>query len=422
MRGNIALSRNDAAAAITDLRAVLRDQPNAPAIMRALARAHLQNNEVAIAEETLRAAAQANPTDRDVRLELSQLLSQNGRADQARPILEKLVAETPKDPATLESLFRVQAAMKDLIAARSTADSLDSVRPDLSIGPYLQGVVNEAEKKLDAAAAAYQKALDRQPSAGEPLTALVRVNLARKQPVQAAALLDKVIKEQPKNVIALNLKGELLMSQKETDKSVAAFNQAIALAPRWWVPYRGLALANLAVKRSDAAIEALERGVKSADGANSLGTDLAALYERLGKSEDAIRTYETLVKNDPASVAAANNLAMLLVSYRTDQASLDRAQQLTNKLMNTNEPAILNTRGWVKFKRGEVRESLPLLQQAVDKSPESPVMRYHLGMAQLRNGDRDAARQNLEAAVAANRSFLGVKEAQAALDELKRAG
>ena len=121
-------------------------------------------------------------------------------------------------------------------------------------------------------------------------------------------------------------------------------------------------------------------------------------------------------------MAALNNLAMLLVSYRTDQASLDRAQQLTARLAHVGEPAILNTRGWVKFKRGEYQESLPLLQEAVDKSPESPLMRYHLGMAQLRTGNRAAARQNLEAAVASGRSFHGVSEAQAALAEIKRAG
>ena len=106
-------------------------------------------------------------------------------------------------------------------------------------------MVDEAQKNFDAATVAYQKALELQPSAGEPLTALVRVDLARKQIPQAMARLDKIIKEQPKNVIAMNLRGEILMSQKDTDKAVASFNDAIAVAPRWWVPYRGLALANL---------------------------------------------------------------------------------------------------------------------------------------------------------------------------------
>jgi Tfp pilus assembly protein PilF len=131
--------------------------------------------------------------------------------------------------------------------------------------------------------------------------------------------------------------------------------------------------------------------------------------------------YETLVARDPTSVAALNNLAMLLVSYRTDAVSLERAAQLTGKLNHVTEPSILNTRGWVKFKRGELQESLALLQQAVDKSPESPLMRYHLGMAQLKIGDRASAQKNLEAAVHSGRQFHGAKEARTALDQIRAA-
>ena len=421
LRGNLALARGDAPAAIADLRAVLRDQPNSVPVMRALARAHLRNNELALAEETLRSAAQSNPADRDVRLELSQLLAQSGRAEQARPVLEQLSNEQPGDVATLEALFRVQAAQKDLKAARITAEDIKRVRPDQPLGSYLQGTIDEAEQKPDDAIASYERALEIQPTAGEPLTALVRVMLSRKQSDQALARLDKTIAAQADNVIARNLKGELLTTRGEFEPAVAAFNEAIARAPSWWMPYRGLALAQISGKHPDGAIAALERGIKQT-GAAALATDLASLYEQMNRPDDAIRTYEGIVSRDPDSVAALNNLAMLLVSYRSDQASLDRAQQLTSRLAHVGEPAILNTRGWVKFKRGEYQESLPLLQEAVDKSPESPLMRYHLAMAQLRTGNRAAARQNLEAVVSSGRTFHGISEAQAALAEIKRAG
>lgn len=421
LRGNLALSRGDAAAAIADLRAVLRDQPNAVTVMRALARAHLQNNEIALAEETLRAAAQSNPGERAVRLELAQLLTQAGRPEQARPILEQLSVEAPADMPTLEALFRVQAALRDVASAGTTAQTIKRVRPDLPLGFYLEGVLLESQQKWDAALAAYEHAIEMQPNAAEPLTALTRVELARKQPARALARLDKIALEQPDNVVARNLKGELLTARGEIDAAVASFDDAIAKAPGWWLPYRGLALAHAAAKRNDAAMRALERGLQQT-GAAALGTDLAALYERAGRPDDAIRVYDEMVKREPGSVAASNNLAMLLVTYRTDRASLDRAQQLTGQLSNVDEPAVLNTRGWVKFKRGEFQESVQLLQQAVEKAPASPMMRYHLGMAQLRIGNRDAARENLEAAVQAGQAFHGIREAQAALEQIKRAG
>lgn len=103
-------------------------------------------------------------------------------------------------------------------------------------------------------------------------------------------------------------------------------------------------------------------------------------------------------------------------------ASLDRALQLSEKLAGSLEPTFVNTRGWVRYKRGEYQQALPLLQQAVDTAPDSPLMRYHLGMAQLRLGDRDAARRNLEVAVAASSPFAGLDEARSALAEVKRTG
>lgn len=422
LRGNMALTRGDAAAAITDLRAVLRDQPNSVSVARALARAHLQNDEIALAEETLRSAAQANPTDRQVRLELAQLLAQTGKAEQARPILEQLSTEGAGEVGVLEALFRVQASMKDISAARTTAQSIQRLRPELPLGAYLEGAVNESEKKFDAAIALYEAALKVQPDAGEPLAGIVRIEVQRKRLPQALARLDQAIAANPDNVVARNLKGEVLTAQGQIAAATATFQAAIDRAPQWWMLYRGLALAHLAGKNTDAAISALELGMQKTNGAASLGTELAALYERLGRPDDAIRTYDKMLAQDPASVAVANNLAMLLVSYRSDQPSLDRAQQLTGKLSHVTAPAVLNTRGWVKFKRGEYQESLNLLQQAVAQSPESPVMRYHLGMAQLRTGNRDAARENLEVALNSGGKFVGSEEARLALEELKRAG
>jgi Tfp pilus assembly protein PilF len=50
------------------------------------------------------------------------------------------------------------------------------------------------------------------------------------------------------------------------------------------------------------------------------------------------------------------------------------------------------------------------------------VLQYHLGMAQLKAGDRSAARASLELAVKGEARYPGVEEARAALAGLKKAG
>ncbi len=422
LRANLALARNDAPAAIGDLRSVLRDQPNAPPVMRALAQAHVQNNELALAEETLRTASAANPQDAPTRLDLASILLRTGRLDQARPLLEKLVSESPANLQAAEGLFRVQVGMNDLGAARTTAEGLQSSRPDLGIGFYFAAMMDEAARNPDAARTGYEAALQRQPDSAEPLAALVRLDVGQNQRARAIERLETVISQFPDNVIARNLKGEVLTADQQFAEAQAVFSEAIAKAPQWWMPYRGLAIAKIAAGDIDGATAALDEGFDKTGGAFALASDLAALYERTQRADEAIKVYERVVAKNPGSIPAANNLAMLLVSYRSDAASLDRARQLADQLTASTEASYVNTRGWVMYKRGEYQEALPLLQQAVNQSPDSPVMRYHLGMAQLKLGDKEAARQNLEQAIRSERAFAGIEEARSALEEANRAG
>src|SRR5262245_39804613 len=111
---------------------------------------------------------------------------------------------------------------------------------------------------------------------------------------------------------------------------------------------------------------------------------------------------------------------MLLVTYRKDRASLDRARDLVSRFSQSANPSYLDTHGWVKYKRGEVTAALPVLEEVVSKEPESAVMRYHLAMAQYHSGQVNQARDNLEHALAQGGKFAGSDEAQSTLAEIKK--
>lgn len=425
MRGNLSLARGDTAGAITDLRSVLRDQPTAVPVMRALARAHIQNREMALAEETLSNAVQVNPRDIDTRLDLARLHMQNNKLPQALALLEAISKEAPNNVGAIETLIRAQAAKKDFAAARSSAVHLQELRPDLPLGYFLAGVIDESDGKLVAAVAAYEKAQQLQPKSPEPLTALVRLELSRKQPERALARLDAALAADSTLLGAHNLRGELLAAQGRFSEANAAFESAIANAPQWWTPYRGLAITHAAQKNFDAAIETLRRGVDKTNSDPNLLSDLATLYERLNKRPEAIASYEAWLKREPKSIVAANNLAMLLVNGAKDgdaERRLERARQLAEQLSVSNEPSVLDTRGWVEYKSGKYSQAITLFERAIDKSTDAAgnlhVLKYHLGMAQLANGDTSTARKNLEAALSVGKAFHGADEAKSALDSI----
>ena len=128
--------------------------------------------------------------------------------------------------------------------------------------------------------------------------------------------------------------------------------------------------------------------------------------------------YDNLLEVDANSAAAANNLAMLLVTYRSDKASLDRARTLAERFASSRNPAFIDTWGWVLYKRGEYADSVTALQKAVDKAPRAPELLYHLAMAQLKSGASESARSHLDQALKSGMAFTGSDEAKRTLADL----
>lgn len=420
MRANLSQLKGDPTAAVADLRAVLRDQPNTQPILRALAQAHLANKELSLAEETLRNAIRSDPRDIATRLQLAQLLIQNDRAADAQPVVDQLVLEQPGDPAALEAAFRVQMARRDLARARVSANTIQTLRPAAPTGFYLAGLVEQVDGKLDAARAAYEKARELAPDALEPLTALIRIDLEQSKADRAIERVDAVIAANRQSAPAHNLKGEVLSSLKRHEEAISEFRLAMQLAPKWWTPYRGIAVTEVLAGRPEAGVTAYKQGIAATQAA-PLITDLTELYERQGMIDAAIAEYEAWLKREPQADIATNNLSMLLITHKSnDKSSLDKAAKLSERLQNSNNAAFLDTYAWVRYVRGEFAAAVPPLQRAVDLAPREPMLRARLGLAQYKAGHAEAAKKNLESALAESTSFIGADDAKAALSTLQK--
>lgn len=420
MRGELELGRQDNAAAIADFRAVLRDEPAAVPVRRMLATALLGNHQPALAEDELHTALDIAPDDAGARADLAQLYEQTHRAAQAVALLEDGVRRQPADAGAREALIRAYLAKGDLVAAHTAAEDLKTLLPRSAAGYYAAAQADEAQKRFDDAERQLERAVEVQPDALAPLVALTRLQLERGKPAPAVARLQSALARHPGNATVLEMLGEAYLATGDLPSATDAFARATRAAPAWWYPYHNLALARQAQHDDAGTIEALKAGIRVAPAEPQIALQLAVFYEGKGRVDDAIAACEALYRSNPLPKVAAT-LAELLVTYRKDQASLDRARDLSAAFSSSTDPVLLDTGGWVLYKRGEVQKALPMLQRAVADAPQSGLIRYHLALAQLRAGDRAGARANLETALAGSGTFPGASDARSVLASLQGA-
>ncbi|MDT8383272.1 MAG: tetratricopeptide repeat protein [Gammaproteobacteria bacterium] len=422
VRSKLAMLRNDLPGAIGDLRAIIRDQPNSVEVLNLLGRAHLANKETELAKEQFEKALILSGNSAALQFQIGELYLKHGEDAAALSLLELAAREDTAEVAVLEALFKAQMVNKDYAAARLTSQRVRDKNPEQSLGDYLAGLVRSAEGDHLAALKLFKAAMTKTPAAVEPLKALINSRLALKQVNEAVTDLKLVLKNEPKHFAAQNILGELYVMQKNPEDAVAEFRKALVINPQLATSYRGIASAYMALNEPENAIKILQEGMQTVKLNEVLVDNLAALYQRVGEIDKAIDVYNAALLKEPGSVVYANNLAMLLVSHKADKVSLDRARDLIDNLQGLENPAYLDTMGWVHYSRGEFDQALSSLQKAADVAPGQPILQYHLGMVQYRKGDHVAARQNLQSALDNKADFAGRDEAVATLQQITTGG
>jgi tetratricopeptide (TPR) repeat protein len=143
-----------------------------------------------------------------------------------------------------------------------------------------------------------------------------------------------------------------------------------------------------------------------------------------GQPEKAMAIYEKALAADPYRWAAANNLAFLMADNPASATDLDRALELAQQAQRQRpeDPVVLDTLGWVHYKRGDMESATALLTHAVEKAPDNGALNYHLGQVLFDSNRLEDAREKLEAAMADDKDFAGKAAAKALLEKIKAGG
>ena len=106
------------------------------------------------------------------------------------------------------------------------------------------------------------------------------------------------------------------------------------------------------------------------------------------------------------------------ISY--EQGDIDAAlgYAQTAREQQPEDPSIADTLGWIYYKKNAYLKASTLLKEATEKLPENPIVQYHYGLAQQKNGDVAGAKKSLQTSLKLNQSFPGAQEARKVLKEL----
>lgn len=413
-RGTVYLLRGEAAGAIPDFRSVVTENPQNIAAHIRLAEAHALNGEPNLAMDTLKAAQRIDPKSREINRALARQHARQRNMREAENSLRTILQANPNDLEVIAELGDLYMATRDVKRAEAQYAEVKRRAPNAPIGYVKMAGLAAAQGKWDKAVPELEQALKTSPQADPVAAMLAQAYVRTSKPAKALALADERIAKNPGDAFAWNLKGEIQMTQRDRAGAEVSFRKAIELQPLWQAPHGNLAGLLLAQGKKDAAIGQLEALIKS--NPDNLGAylSIAAIYNQGKDYKRAAEAYERVLARKPDLWVAANDLAFLLAETGGD---LEKAMGLAQKALaqRPEETSVLDTVGWIHYKKGETARAIEYLVKALAKSPGDPSANYHLGMAYAKAGKKEQAKDHLNKALAAGREFQGKEEAERTL-------
>ncbi len=393
--------------------AILKQQPSHLGALMSLAHLATRQGQEKEALKYLQKAWESNDGAIQPGLALVRYYNQRKQPLRAVSIAREMKTQHPDNPRVLNALGLSQMESKDYHAALATFEALQRVSPDSPQPPYLLGMTREALEQPKEAKQLYEKALSIVEDHLSAQLALARLEMREKHPDAATRIARQIQQQRPDNAVGYHLEGDILMQGGKPAAAAKIYEKGLGKveSPR-------LVLALYAARKKAGQVRPytlLEEWLKTHPDDFAVRVALAGALQEAGDLESTVAQYQRILADYPDNVVVLNNLAWAAQQLgRPDAVGYaERAYKLVPE-----NPAIIDTLGWLLINKGEMQRGLSLLEQAVVKAPHLAEIRYHLGVALYQTGQKSKARAELKRALDMDDSFTGAKQARDLLNEM----
>ena len=329
------------------------------------------DSERALREATEFTALQ--PNARRLRVIVASHLADRGQFEAAMAELRSMAKRSPEDFDLLFMQAQVSYRAKQLEQARGFLDQYVAVQ----------------SQRLKASAAA--GATDAPAALAEAYQLLSKIAEEQGQLDEAVSLLAKI--EDPSLRHISRIRQALIRAkQQRVDEAIALIDSANAQTDEELI--MGVSAGAQILRDANRLQDAIKRmqalDQRMPDTVN-VKYELAMLHERADQMRETERLLRQVMALDPGHAHAHNALGYSLADRNR---RLPEALALITRALEISpqDPFILDSMGWVKFRMGQYKEAVEYLQRAYEKRPEAEIA-AHLGEALWKMGQQSEARK-----------------------------
>ncbi len=251
----------------------------------------------------------------------------------------------------------------------------------------------------------YQKALKRRPDFPAAQLGMGTLYLAMGRYAAAEAAAAKVLATEPANARALWIVARAAEMAGDFHRAAERYRKVLEADPSWWETRQTLATILYArLGRSDEARRELEAVLRSSPHAASARALLSEILYREGETARARAEALSALRDDPDSPQALVVLGQILLA----EGKRGEAEELFRRALRApgGAPLAHYGLGMIAGEEKKWAEAVEHFRAALADYPAFAEARYNLAAALEAEGQREEALSTLEAAVAANPGFF----------------
>ena len=321
----------------------------------------------------------------------ARLLQSLNRGDEALPLLKKSVSQYPDDKRLGLTYARTLVEQNRMAEAKVQFASLVEQYPEDDELRFSLALVCLEGKSWDEAEGYLQELIERDSHVDSAHLNLGRIAEERDDP--EGALVEYALVGPGSEYLPAQLRqADILISHGRGAEASKKLASARGAQPDYAIQLYLIEAETLAANnQTDRAWSTLQQALKQYPDDLNLLYSRAMLAEKRNDLDQMERDLRAIIKREPDNAMALNALGYTLSDRTTRYAEAKALIQQAYDL-NPDDPAVLDSLGWVNYRLGNMDEAERLLRQALERFPDQEVA-AHLGEVLWANGKQREAKK-----------------------------